>query len=82
LDCKKILAAAWMINLRACTEPGTAAILWVEFLRQINPVIKQRITGVDVLIIKGKINISGLPAGIYFLKNNETGIVQKVIVIK
>lgn len=30
----------------------------------------------------GEINVSHLPAGLYYLKNNETGFVQKVIITK
>ena len=30
----------------------------------------------------GVINVAGLPAGLYYLKNNNTGAVQKVVVNK
>jgi hypothetical protein len=38
------------------------------------PLLTTNITG------KGSINISGLAAGLYYLKNNGTGVVQKVII--
>jgi hypothetical protein len=31
---------------------------------------------------KGSINISGIVAGLYYLKNNSTGVVQKVIITR
>jgi len=31
---------------------------------------------------KGSINISGTPAGLYYLKNNNTGTVQKVVIVR
>jgi hypothetical protein len=31
---------------------------------------------------KGEINVSHFSAGLYYLKNNETGVVQKIIITK
>jgi hypothetical protein len=31
---------------------------------------------------KGSINVSGLPAGLYYLKNNSANAVQKVVIAR